>query len=313
MTCSYCGTRIGEGETRCRLCGRKPGDTLTGEFTLTRTQGALATQPRPAIQIRETRQPNSKPTPVMANAVQTSLFQERSAAKVVPIRNHAPVVSRTVEPRTVESRTVEPKIVEPRIVEAKIRTPRTQAPKPAQRRASRIVEGQGTLDFLPSETAKPRTLGTAVEAVIVCEAPAATPLHRAVAAALDISMVLIGYGLFLVTYGLMGGQFALNRANLGVFGGALALVAVTYGLVWTIANTETAGMHWMHLRLTTFEGFTPEPKQRIMRFLGSCLSTCTVLGLLWCLVDEESLTWQDHMSSTFPTPRAAEAQVFRKV
>ena len=27
------------------------------------------------------------------------------------------------------------------------------------------------------------------------------------------------------------------------------------------------------------------------------------LGLLWSLADEESLTWHDHMSKTFPTIR----------
>jgi hypothetical protein len=26
------------------------------------------------------------------------------------------------------------------------------------------------------------------------------------------------------------------------------------------------------------------------------------LGMLWALVDEEALTWHDHMSKTFPTP-----------
>jgi hypothetical protein len=26
------------------------------------------------------------------------------------------------------------------------------------------------------------------------------------------------------------------------------------------------------------------------------------LGLLWALVDEETLTWHDHISKTFPTP-----------
>jgi hypothetical protein len=36
--------------------------------------------------------------------------------------------------------------------------------------------------------------------------------------------------------------------------------------------------------------------------LGSCLSVCSVVGLLWSLVDEESLAWQDHISGTFPTP-----------
>jgi uncharacterized RDD family membrane protein YckC len=124
--------------------------------------------------------------------------------------------------------------------------------------------------------------------------------------------VLIAYGLFLATYYLCGGQFAADKLNVMVFGGALLLIAVTYGLFWTVANTETAGMRWCHLRLTTFDGFRPDGRQRIARFAGSCLSLCTVVGLLWSLADEECLAWQDHISGTFPTPRALDSQIFRR-
>jgi uncharacterized RDD family membrane protein YckC len=148
-----------------------------------------------------------------------------------------------------------------------------------------------------------------VEAVIYCEAPVATSLHRAVAGALDWAMVLIGYGLFLATYLLMGGEISLDRLNLMVFGGALLLLAFTYGCVFAIACSETPGMRWTHLRITTFDGFRPELRQRLLRFAGSCLSLCTVVGLLWSLADEESLTWQDHISRTFPTPRELDSQI----
>jgi len=50
----------------------------------------------------------------------------------------------------------------------------------------------------------------------------------------------------------------------------------------------------------------------MLRFLGSCLSHGTVLGMLWIFADEEGLTWQDHISDTFPTPREFNNQVFQK-
>src|ERR1017187_5486400 len=84
-------------------------------------------------------------------------------------------------------------------------------PRTAAKRARPVPEGQGTLDFLPPAPAKPRQLGTTVEAVIYCEAPVATTLHRGVASALDWSMVTLGYGLFLAAFYLLGGQFDLNR------------------------------------------------------------------------------------------------------
>jgi uncharacterized RDD family membrane protein YckC len=160
------------------------------------------------------------------------------------------------------------------------------------------------LDFLPAEPSAPRILPTTVEAVIYCDSPVATALHRAFAAALDCSMVFIGYGLFLLAFYLAGGEFVLGRQNALYFGAGLPLIAFAYGALWTLAGTETAGMRWMRLHLVSFEGFPLDRRQRVLRFAGSCLSFGTLgLGLLWSLADEENLTWQDHISRSFPTPQ----------
>jgi uncharacterized RDD family membrane protein YckC len=174
-----------------------------------------------------------------------------------------------------------------------------------------VPEGQGSLDFLPPAPAKPRQLGTTVEAVIYCEAPVATTLHRAVAAALDWSMVLLGYGLFLLGFYLAGGLFELTKTNITAFGAMFLLTGFAYGVIFAWAGTETPGMRWTQLRLTTFDGFPPDRRQRTVRFVASCLSRCTQLGLLWSLADEESLAWHDHISRTFPTPRDSRTLMFR--
>jgi len=282
VTCTYCGCRNADDESRCRRCGRRPSDTLTGEFPL-HTEGALAAVAQPAL-----KQPaRAASAPDLSRAVQRPLFQDRPAPNVIPFETYAPV-----EPR--------PRRTDP----AKPRKPQTAKPK------TRVSEAQASLDFLPAIPDQPRTLGTTVEAVIICESPVATPIHRAIAAAFDGAMVFVGYGLFLLAYALAGGQFVMGRSNLIVFAGALLLVAFTYGVFWAIAGTETAGMRWAGLKLITFEGFPPEPQQRILRFAGSCLSLGTVVGLLWSLADEESLGWQDHISRTFPSPRLSESQIF---
>ena len=273
MTCSYCGTRNGEGEHRCRRCGRKPGDSLTAEFTMPPTDGALAMRP----QLRETGIPASH-SPIGARAVQGSLFYE----KVIPIASYAPGLAETERPR----------IAKPR------RKP--------------VHEAQSSLDFLPPLPPMPRALSTTVDAVIYCESPVATIPHRAVASALDWSMALIGYGLFLMVFRLLGGEFVLTRPNLMFFGGMLLLTGFTYGLFFALAGLETPGMYWTQLRLTTFEGYPPEIRTRLVRFGAACLSRCTLLGLLWSLADEESLSWQDHISRTFPTPRRSESEIFRR-
>ena len=278
MTCTFCGSRNPDGEHRCRRCGRRPEDTAAA-FAL-HTAGALAAAPKPAPE------PSRPLLPDMSRAVQRPLFQDRPAPNVIPFESYGSPAA--------------PKAV------------RTAPRHSTRRTASRVSDAQANLDFLPAAPDQPRTLGTTVEAMIVCDAPVATPLHRGVAAALDWSMVLIGYGLFLLAFSLAGGQFVLSKPNLMIFGAVLALIAFTYGLFWSIAGAETAGMRWTRLRLTTFEGFPPEPRHRVMRFAGSCLSFCTIVGLLWSLADEESLNWQDHISRTFPTPLDSDSKVFHR-
>ena len=281
MTCNFCGSRNAEGETRCRRCGRKPSDTLRSDL-LFQTQGALATAPRRENRVVEEPPPVNRP--MSQRPVQRPLFAD--PAKVVDFDTYVP--------RT-ETRPRGP---------AK---PRTAKARPASRR----VEMQTELEFLPAAPNAPRKLGTTVDAVIYCDAPVATRLHRGIAAACDWSLVLIGYGLLLAAYRMAGGQFVFNKTAMLMMALGLLLVAFTYGLVWALANTETFGMKWAHLRLLNFDGFPPEPRQRLTRFFASCISILSCgLGLFWALGDEESLTWQDHMSHTFPTPRGLEDQIF---
>ena len=286
MTCSYCGTRKDESEHRCRRCGRRPEDTLNGQAPVYRTAGALATQARPTAMRDEapfTRVPN------MAEAVQRSLFMPN----VVTMPNRR-VPRSAAPPRSGPSGTTGGTRAQSR------RTPRPPAP------------GQEEFEFFEPAPPKTKTLPTTVDAVIYCEAPVATPLHRALAAAIDLTMVTVGCGLFLLTFILCGGEVVLNRPNLILLGCALGLIAGTYGLFWTIAGTETFGMRWTHLRLITFEGFPPDTWQRAARLAGTCLSIFSVLGILWCLADEEGLGWQDHISRTFPTAHELESRVFRR-
>jgi hypothetical protein len=279
MTCGFCGSRNGDGEHRCRRCGRRPEDTLTGDYTL-RTEGQLAVklQPQPVAEPPLRRRS-------FGRAIQMPMFQD-PASNVIPIESYAPV---------------EPKL-------------RNRSTSTTPRRAPRrpVPEEQGTLDFLPPAPPKPRTLGTTVEAVIFCDAPVASRPHRVIAAALDWSLVTIAYGLFLVVYRLMGGEFVLNKGNVALLGAVLPLFGVLYGLMWAWAGKDSAGMQWAKLHLLTFDGFPPDRKQRLMRLAGSSLGLVTGLGLLWSLVDEESLGWQDHMSRTFPTPAGLDEQVLRR-
>jgi uncharacterized RDD family membrane protein YckC len=158
------------------------------------------------------------------------------------------------------------------------------------------------LDLLPAAPITPRTLKTKVESSIYCDAAVATLTHRSLAGAVDLSLILIQYVICVGSYLFMGGALPTNRLGYLTFGAAFVLMAMFYGLVWALGNTESPGMRWTSLRLTNFDGQDPEPGQRVARYFGMCLSVATGgFGLLWALVDEENLAWQDHISKTFPT------------
>src|SRR4051794_16465869 len=82
MTCGFCGSRSSIEEHRCRRCGRKPGDTLSGEVTIHRTQGQLAMQ----VEVRAAEMPLRRE---FGRPYQASLFQ--AANNVIPIESYAPV------------------------------------------------------------------------------------------------------------------------------------------------------------------------------------------------------------------------------
>jgi uncharacterized RDD family membrane protein YckC len=169
---------------------------------------------------------------------------------------------------------------------------------PARPSVPRRSDLQQSLDF-HGETAG---LGMQVEAVIYCDAPVALPTHRLIAAAFDASMILLSVGLFLGIFIMAGGVVAFTRLNLPVFLSIVAMLAMVYRLLWCIANGDTPGMRFAGLRLVDFDGCKPDREQRGMRQIAGLLSLFSAgLGLLWALVDEESLTWHDHISKTFPT------------
>jgi uncharacterized RDD family membrane protein YckC len=141
-----------------------------------------------------------------------------------------------------------------------------------------------------------------VEAVIYCDAPVALPTHRLLATAFDASMVIIAVGVFLAIFFVSGGVLAFTKQNIPFFFGVALLLGLLYRSLWCLANGDSPGMRFAGLRLVDFDGRAPDRDQRGMRQIASLLSVLSAgLGLVWALVDEENLTWHDHISKTFPT------------
>ncbi|MBZ5634019.1 MAG: RDD family protein [Acidobacteriia bacterium] len=183
---------------------------------------------------------------------------------------------------------------------ARTATQRRPSPRPAagarsQRHRSDFQQTLGFHDSAPEVRIQP---GEAIG----CDAPVAAPTHRLVATAVDASLILIAVGVFLGIFFLSGGQVELDRQALSFFIGVTAVIALFYRALWCLANGDSPGMRFAGLRLVDFDGRRPDREQRGIRQVANLLSLLSAgLGLVWALVDEENLTWHDHISKTFPT------------
>jgi uncharacterized RDD family membrane protein YckC len=143
-----------------------------------------------------------------------------------------------------------------------------------------------------------------VERAIYTNARVASASHRAMAVAYDMAMVAIGVGILMGIYYFGGVQFGLAKVDIGTYLGVAACVTLLYKLLWAMSGGDTPGMMAVNLRLVSFDGQRPTREERVMRVAVSVVSFASLtLGLLWCLVDEEQLTWHDHITKTFSSPK----------
>ena len=234
--------------------------------------------------------PNRRPLPAQTQETpnyQPSLFREGTAgSKIIPIPTLTPLhpyhrdrTRSASQPRT---------------------SPRSPASRRPQHRRSDAEQShfQQALGFQEPAAEVRVQPGETID----CDAPVAAPTHRLVASAVDGSLILVGVGVFLAIFFLSGGQVALDRQAFSFIIGVTAVIALFYRALWCLANGDSPGMRFAGLRLVDFDGRRPDREQRGIRQVASLLSLLSAgLGLVWALVDEENLTWHDHISKTFPT------------
>jgi uncharacterized RDD family membrane protein YckC len=250
---------------------------------LTAAATARALESFPASMPFEAAAPQvAKPSlePQVNISYQPSLFRDGGlgAPKVIPIPTLTPSRPQNPEEHSIRRR-----------------VPARSTPRP--RRAS---DSQQALQFPEGEA--DAALESQAE-LIFCEARVALPGHRVLATLVDLSWILIGLGLFVATILFLGVDLVISRQTAPLLTAVGVIVALLYRSVWYFANGDTPGMCFAGLRLVDFDGRRPNREQRGLRQVASLLSLVAAgLGLVWALVDEENLTWHDHMSKTFPTP-----------
>jgi len=149
-----------------------------------------------------------------------------------------------------------------------------------------------------------RNLKNSIEASVYCGAPVAITAHRVMAAGVDCALACVALCVFVATFHFAGAEIVLTKETLPYYIASALLISLFYRVLFCIANFDTPGVSWTGLRVLDFDGRMPTRKQRWYRLLGGFVGAIAAgMGLIWALFDEEKLTWHDHMSKTFPTPR----------
>jgi len=291
MECRYCQSANADDDHRCRRCGRRlrtPPAYTASSAAAPLLEYAPVEAARSVLQAVSRTEVHAAPEPAAPRrpvTYQPSLFSSRELPRVVPFETIAP--ERVQHP----ARKTSP-------------APRKTQPSTPRQRHRKAIPGQQAIDFAHSAPS-PKTM----EGVIYCDAPVAVPAHRAMAAAVDASIVVIALAVFGLIFHLAGIIFhlesglVLSTKTAPMFLAAAASVVVFYRVLWCLANGDSAGQRWTRLRLVNFDGRSPTRTQRFYRLASGLLSILAAgIGLLWSLVDEETLTWHDHISKTFPTP-----------
>ncbi len=174
--------------------------------------------------------------------------------------------------------------------------------RPAKTRSAARTRAndQRHLEFEGQEGILPQTCPS-----IICDAPVAPAWLRLEAALIDSIIIAIPCCFAVALFAYVGGSLsgiAGNKYFLPLVLISLATIPVFYKLLWAFADCDSIGMQRAGLQLVDFDGNPPSKSRRYQRFLGSLLSLLAAgIGLVWSLVDEDRLTWHDHISNTFPT------------
>jgi len=145
------------------------------------------------------------------------------------------------------------------------------------------------------------------------DVPVAHPSVRLHAAMLDGLFTCFGIAAAAAIFYFMGGRFEFSAKTAWPYAVTGATLVVFYQLLWCMLGADSAGMRAAGLRVLTFDGHAPTWRQRIVRFVLACFGVVAVgIGLLWALIDDEGLTWHDHISKTFPTEYDANPSTVRR-
>lgn len=300
MRCPYCRTMNDIEEARCAHCGRRLREGAPrAEAGPQPVAGAVA----PVIEFTSRRQhvessgedlaPRAMSAAAGASSQQASLQSQQALFQEPDWRDQDGPARAGLAGNVVPIPTLTPHRPNSRESKRERAKRRTTARPPR-----RMSDPQQNLEFVAAQV----DLRQRPEERIDCDAPVAVPTHRLMAAAVDGSMILLGVLVFAGAFLTLGGSSLPVREMMFVLLGVWAVVAMLYKGMWCLVEADSLGLRAVGLRLVDFDGRAPSRRARVIRAASGMMSLAAAgMGLLWTLVDEERLSWHDHISKTFPT------------
>jgi uncharacterized RDD family membrane protein YckC len=295
MNCLYCRAPNSDDEHRCKRCGRRLHYTPAPIGAVPQySHTALAEERAPRIHSQASAVPQA-PELVPGSGTgsrrvpsyQRTLFGTKDMGSVLPF-NAFVSGGNAAGGNSVRGNGSSDRPLAPR------------ATRPRGRRP--VSTNQQTLNF--TSQAMTSAAAPKPEGVIYCTARVASLPHRVLAAVVDFALVAVALGLFVAPVYGFGAEVLFDRQTTLVYIAVAAITVLLYRLLWCLGNGDSPGMRALQLRLVDLDGHRPDRRKRFLRLFSGCLSILAAgLGLLWAVADEESLTWHDHISRTFPTLR----------
>jgi uncharacterized RDD family membrane protein YckC len=167
-------------------------------------------------------------------------------------------------------------------------------PRAAERRRERveIFVNQPDLDFPAGVIPSPN------HALV----PVAGVVRRTVAWMADAGFLLTSWAMFLGLLTALGVSLTASKLDLAICVAVLCLLYVQYFGLFTAFGGITPGMRLLGLRVVSFDGNLPTPKQLLWRSFGYLVAGgAGCLGFVSALWDDDRLCWQDRVSQTYLT------------
>ncbi len=159
--------------------------------------------------------------------------------------------------------------------------------------------------------------GPAAEARVVISAAMEEHLHldqpmyvapvrrRILSAGVDLVCVGCGFAAACAVAVRLAGNSSLARTPFPLLAGSAAGVLLAFLLIYQVLfftlNDATPGMRAARLAFCTFHERNPSRREMRRRLITTALAACPLgLGLVWMVLDHDSLGWHDRMSRMYP-------------